>query len=216
MSMMKSVFQKLFDHSKTATAALSLVVAFQNVAFGQRLTNTSNGNLSAVVSFTVTPGTSTMPIKRDVQFRVRSNNGTGYRVEVTSATFTNSAGVPNGGATIGASAVGVGITSINTSANNVIQPRTDVIASGFNYDPSTVPGTNGLTPYGGMGSGQATLQDLVNNPGLKILNGPRIAPGEGLNNNNFIAVTLTLALLPQYFTPDTFNAVVLLTMKDGQ
>ena len=157
-----------------------------------------------------------MPIKNDVQFRIRSNNSTGYRLEVTNATLTNSAGVPNGGTTIGAAAIGVGITAIDTSANNVIEPRADVIASGFNYDPSTVAGANGLTPYVGRAGGQATLQDLVSVPNLKILNGPRIAAGQGINNNNFIAVTLTLALLPQYFTPDTFTAAITLTLKDGQ
>ncbi|MBM3791541.1 MAG: hypothetical protein FJW35_14500 [Acidobacteria bacterium] len=100
----------------------------------------------------------------------------------------------------------------------MITPRTDVIAAGFDYDPSAVTAVNGLTPYTGMASGQATVADLVNNPNIKILNGPQIhaTSQSTAETENYITVTMTLALLPQYFTPGTFTAVITLTMANGQ
>jgi hypothetical protein len=119
-----------------------------------------------------------------------------------------------GGSTISASDIGVGITSI-TAASNVDMPRADLIAPGFAYDPAGVVATNGLTPFGGVATGQATLGDLAT--GRKILNGNRIAPN--INNGpasvNYLTVTMKFAVLPQYFTPATFAALVTLTISNG-
>ena len=87
----------------------------------------------------------------------------------------------------------------------------------LNYDPGSVIATNGLTPYTGIGSGKATLADIIANPSIKILSGPRIASNESTSTpNNAITVTITLGLLGQFFTPATFSGTLTLTIKNGQ
>ena len=110
--------------------------------------------------------------------------------------------------------VGVGITSV-IAASGVDLPRADVISAGFNYDPATTPAVNGLTPFGGAASGQATLADL--SVGTKILSGNRIAPNinTGGGTTNYLTVTMKFAVVPQYFTPANFSAVVTLTISNG-
>ncbi|MFH1574591.1 MAG: hypothetical protein ABIG68_11440 [Acidobacteriota bacterium] len=186
-------------------------------AHAQVLTDTSNGTLTAVVSFTVNPGTSNSPTSNQVQFRIRSNNAAGYNIVASTMYSVTPSAPDDGGRAIAASDIGVGITSL-VLRSNVITPRTDVIAPGFDYDPSGVTAVNGLTPYTGMASGQATVEDLVNNPNIKILNGPQIhaTSQSTAETDNYITVTMTLALLPQYFTPGTFTAVITLTMGNGQ
>ena len=119
-----------------------------------------------------------------------------------------------GGSTISASDIGVGITSIGT-ASGVNLPRSDVIASGFNYDPSTISAVNGLTPFTGAASGKATLADLA--ASTKILSGNKIAANinTGSGTTNYLTVTMTFALVPQYFTPANFSSVVTLTISNG-
>jgi hypothetical protein len=199
------------------SAVAAVLVLGPACASAQVLTNTSNGTLTAVVSFTVNPGTSNNPVSNQVQFRIRSNNAAGYNI-TASTTYTTTPSAPDdGGRPIAASDIGVGITSL-VLRSNVITPRTDVIAAGFDYDPSAVTAVNGLTPYTGMTGGQATVADLVNNPNIKILNGPQIhATNQNVTGTqNYITVTMTFALLPQYFTPGTIIAVITLTMGNGQ
>lgn len=182
----------------------------------QNITDTSNGMLSAVVSFTVTPGTSNTPSAHTVSFRIRCADISGYRV-TASAIFSAVPSAPaDGGATLAASDIGVGITSVDTSNSQVIKPRTDTIAFGFGYDPGAVSAPNGLTPYTGRAAGQATVADLVASPGTTVLSGDRIAASENPNDpNNYITVTVNLALLPQYFTPGTFTVVLTLSIMNG-
>lgn len=127
-------------------------------ALGQVLTNTSDGTLSAVVSFEVLmPGKSQIPAGEQLRFRVRSNSASGYRVEA-SASFSSSASAPvAGGASISASDIGIGITVVDTSAPGVLKPRLDAIAPGFNYNPEDFIATNGLTPYQGRSGGVKEL-----------------------------------------------------------
>lgn len=200
-----------------AMAAGLLVLVSAAGVYGQRLTNTSNGTLTAVVIFNVTPGTGNTPISNQVQFRIRNRQAAGYRVEASATYSTAPSASVDGGVTIAPSDIGVGITSVDISRPGVLKPRVDTIAPGFNYNPSTVAGSNGLTPYTGMAAGEATLADVVSNPNLGILSGPRIAANQNVNGpNNYITVRLTLALLPQYFTPGTFTAVITLTIRNGQ
>ena len=177
------------------------------------ITNTANGTLAGTVAYvSLIPGQTTAVTPGQVQFRLRSTVATGYRVDA-SATFTPTPTAPvAGGVTIAASDIGVGITSI-TLAANVYTPRTDTIPFGFDYDPTTAVASTGVTPYLGAASGQATLADLS---GLRtILSGPRIAPGAGLVNPNYLTVTMKFGLLPQYFTPCTFTATITLTISNG-
>lgn len=198
-------------------AGLTIVLCVPASVFSQAnanaLTNTSDSTLAAVLAFgTLTPGTSNGPSSMQAQFRLRNKHGTGYRLDAV-ATFTPATTAPvAGGATISAGDIGVGITSI-TAASGVLQPRSDVIAAGFNYDPSAVTATNGLTPFTGAASGMGTLADLATS--TKILSGNRIDNTIALNPTDFLTVTMTFAVLPQYFTPATFSAIVTLTLSNG-
>src|SRR5437016_8208726 len=147
----------------------SICAAAQN----NRLTDPADVTLVASSAFgTLTPGVSAAPASTQVQFRLRSKNATGYRVDGQASFSTTLLAIASGGATTSAADIGVGITSIG-DASGVNLPRTDVIASGFNYDPSTISAVNGLTPFTGAALGKATLADLA--AGTKVLSGNKIA-----------------------------------------
>ena len=196
-------------------ATIILVLAAGSQA--QVITNTSDGALSASIPFAnLTPGRSTTPSSTQIQFRLRDSNNAGYHVEASAVFSATTSSAVAGGATIAASDIGIGITSI-TYGSSVITPRTDSITAGLNYDPGSVIATNGLTPYTGIGSGKATLADIIANPSIKILSGPRIASNESTSTpNNAITVTITFGLLGQFFTPATFSGTLTLTIKNGQ
>ena len=193
-------------------------------AYGQVLTDTSNGTLTATLAFgTLTAGTSNTPDSQTIQFRIRGNNPSGYNLRVQSATFTPTASEPAaGGDTISASDVGIGVISITPAPNfSGISPRNDVIAAGFAYDPAAVQATNGLTPFSGLSGSpaRATVQDLISGPNTRLLGGNRIHVNENVNGTNattnYLTVTLRVAVLRQYFTPATFSGTITLRMSNG-
>jgi hypothetical protein len=192
------------------------IFVFAGSLWGQaarhKLTNTSDGTLAASVALgALTPSRTTSVSASQVQFRLRSrNNSGGYRLDASATFSVATTGAVSGGSTVSASDIGVGL-SLSYSAG-VSLPRVDTIASGFDYDPSTVAATNGLTPFQGAALGQATLADLIT--GVKLLSGPRF-DNQINNNSEYGLVTLTLGLLPQYFTPATFSGVITLTISDG-
>ena len=200
---------------RLVVCALAIMMT-RGKAIAQILTDTSNGVLSATIPFgNLTPGNTTTPSSTEVQFRVRSNNDNGYRILVSAVFNVVPTGLVQGGTTVSASDIGVGITSI-VPGNATRTPRVDTIAAGFNYNPSSVVATNGLTPYSGVGSGRATLADILANPNLSILSGPKIANNQGINNqNNFLTVTITFGLVGQFFTPSTLSGILTLTLVDG-
>ena len=199
---------------KVAVFVLMLAI-FETSAHAQKLTDTLDGVLSESVTFTITPGMSNAPISRRVHFRIRSGQVLGYAL-TANATYSFMPSDPDdGGAAISAGDIGVGITDMNTSGILVMQPRLDTVSSGFDYDPSAVTATNGLTPYTGKNSGRATLADIVNNPNTTLMQGPMIAAGEQLLPDNHIRVTLTFAILPQHFTPGTFTINLTLNLNPG-
>jgi hypothetical protein len=153
-------------------------------------------------------------VATSVAFRLRNRVATGYRLDaqLTSFIVTPSA-LADGGATIAGGDIGVGITSI-VPGSTVLLPRADVITSGFNYSPGIRTSPNGLTPYQGQALGTATLNDLV--ASKKILGGNQIAADARLTTaGNYLTVTMAFGLLPQYFTPASFSAVLTLTISNG-
>jgi len=193
-------------------------------AYGQILTDTSNGTLTATLAFgTLTAGTSNTPDSQTLQFRIRCSSPAGYQLRVTSATFTPTANGPTeGGATISASDVGIGIVSITPAPNfNGITPRNDLIETGFAYDPAAIQATNGLTPYGGLSGSpaRATVQDLISDPNVRLLAGSRIHANQSANGanaaSNYLTVTMRVAVLRQYFTPATFSGTITLRVSPG-
>jgi hypothetical protein len=176
------------------------------------ITNTSDGTLAASVAIgALTPSRTTSVSASQVQFRLRSkNNASGYRLDASATFSVAPTGAVAGGSTMSASDIGVGL-SLSYSAG-VPLPRVDTIASGFDYNPSAVAATNGLTPFQGAAFGQATLADLIT--GVKLLSGPRF-DNQINNSSGYGLVTLTLGFVPQYFTPATFSGVITLTISDG-
>ena len=198
-------------------AAISVVLWLPISAAAQnnRLTDTADATLVAAAAFgTLTPGVSTTPASTQVRFRLRSKNATGYRVDGQASFSTTLLAIASGGATASAADIGVGITSI-VAASGVSLPRADVISTGFNYDPGAISAVNGLTPFVGAASGQATLADLAGS--IKILSGNKIAPAinTGGGTTNYLTVTMKFAVVPQYFTPANFSSVVTLTISNG-
>lgn len=203
-------------YSRHATVVLiTLSLPISVFAQSHRITNTADAVLVASVGLgTLTPGSSATPVATQVQFRVRSRQAGGYRVDCQ-ASFTTTAFAPvAGGTTVSASDVGVGITSV-TPASGVLLPRADVISAGFNYDPSTKSAVNGLTPFAGAASGQATLADLA--AGMKILSGNKVDNNinTGGGTTNYLTITIKFAVVPQYFTPANFTSVVTVTISNG-
>jgi hypothetical protein len=201
---------------KLAVCAAMAIMMSRGRASAQALTDTSNGTLSASIPFgNLTPGNSTAPASTQVQFRIRSNNDNGYRILASAVFNVIPTGSVQGGTTVSASDIGVGITSI-IPGNATRTPRVDTIAAGFDYDPAAVAATNGLTPYTGSASGRATLADIISNPNLTILSGPKVANNQGINNqNNFLTVTITFGLVGQFFTPSTLSGTITVTLVDG-
>ena len=201
-----------------AAIAAAMWIAPDAFAQTHRVTNSANAAMADPAPFgTLTPGTSNTPQNAQVQFRLRSRRATaagGYRVDAQVNFVPTTVAPTAGGSTISASDIGVGITSIIPAAN-VDMPRADLVAPGFGYDPAAVLVVNGLTPFTGAGAGQATLADLIAN--RKILNGNRIAANVniGAATINFLTVTMKFAVVPQYFTPANFSALVTLTISDG-
>jgi hypothetical protein len=206
----------VFSNGMKVVAFTAAILLLRGRAIAQILTNSSDGVLTATIPFgTLTPGTSSTPSSTQVQFRIRSNADTGYRIRASAVFNVIPTGVPAGGSTISASDIGVGISSLVVEPS-VKTPRTDTIAAGFNYNPATVPAVNGMSPYTGMASGKATLADMLANPNMTILSGPKITNNQGLNSpTNFITVTITFGLVGQFFTPSTLSGILTLTMVDG-
>jgi hypothetical protein len=201
---------------RLVVCATATILFLRGRAMAQILTSASEGVLSASIPFgNLTPGSSTTPASTQVQFRLRSNNDNGYRIRASAVFNVNTTAQPDGGTTVSASDIGIGITSL-TYAPAVREPRTDVIAPGLNYNPATVSAVNGLTPYTGMASGRATLADIIANPNITILSGPKIANNQTINPpTNFITVTITFGLVGQFFTPSTLSGTLTLTIVNG-
>jgi hypothetical protein len=195
---------------------LLLALVGTTAALGQKLTTTTDTALAAVIAMgTLTPANTSTLTTGQVQFRLRSKkaNPSGYRLEAV-ATFTaGAAATVNGGDTIAATDIGIGITSVDSTASQVDQPRTDAILAGFSYDPTTVSVTDGLTPYTNAAEGKATLADLL--ASKKILSGNRIDATEALGSPNYLLVTMKFGVLPQYFSPSTFSSVITFTISSG-
>jgi hypothetical protein len=205
-----------FFNSRVAVSAGAAILLMAGTGRAQILTNTSNGVLSASIPFgTLTPGTSSTPSSTQIQFRIRSNNSNGYKVRATASFAAVNTSAADGGSTVSASDIGIGISSLVSGAN-VIGPRTDTITAGFNYNPGEVSAVNGMTPFTGIASGKATLADVLVSPGITVLAGSRIGGNENIGTvDNFITVSITFGLLGQFFTPATLSGTLTLTIENG-
>jgi hypothetical protein len=174
------------------------------------ITNTSDGSLSTTINFgTLTPASGSAMSSGTSQVRLRSNKAYNLSAQATSMSFVG-AGAAAGGSSIALSDIGFGITSIDATGANVANAAGHTAVALFNYDPAAVTVTNGLTPF--TAGTHGTLNDITSN--AQILSGPRISSKGNLStNNNFVLVSMKIATLPQYFTPNTsFSTTVTLTI----
>lgn len=179
--------------------------------FAQAITNLSEEPLATTAVLNpLTPGSSVSPARTSVQFRIQGKDKDGYRVDAVVLFSRGAAASVDGGATIAASDIGIGVTSISWNGQ-ASSSRLQDIQPGFNYDPGAITTSNGLSPYTGASLGRATLADLTG--GRKILSGPRIGPGN--SGKGELDVTLTFGVMPQYFTPSNFLGTVTLTVTNG-
>jgi len=204
------------SRSWTFSLASLLVLAFcpATCLRGQTITTTSDGNLGAVLALgSLIPGKTSTVTPGSVQFRIRNSDDNGYHVTASATVTVNNTTATTGGDVLSGSDIGIGLASV-VPAQNAIVPRTDVITAGFNYDPTAVPAVDGLTPYTGAAAGMATLSDLA--ASRTILRGSKIFANTNINNPfNWVTVTMKIGVLPQYFTPCNFSAVVTLTISNG-
>ena len=184
---------------------LPIALLGATAALSQSITNTSGKGLNAVVAMGIlTPGMTSTITSGQVTFQLDDGGQNGYRLTASASFVPSVAATVDGGATIAARDIGIGITSATRNG-----PRgSDTILAGFSYDPSTVTAIDGLTPYAGAASGSATLADL--------LASKTIVSGTKINGNpHHVTVTMKFGLLPQYFSPSTFSAVITLTISGG-
>ena len=164
------------------------------------VTNTSDTVLSSTVNLgTLTPATGSSLVTGSTQVRLRSNKAYTVSAQATAISFVG-AGSADGGTSLALSDIGFGISSTDASGANVANATGHSVVSLFNYDPSTAAVSNGLTPF--VSGTHGTLSDLSSS--TQIMSGPRISKqGNVSTNNNFVLLTMKMATLPQYFTPNT-------------
>ena len=174
------------------------------------VTNTSDTVLSSTVNLgTLTPTTGSSLVSGSSQIRLRSNKAYTVSAQATALSFVG-AGSADGGRPLALGDIGFGISSTDASGANVANATGHSVVNLFNYDPSTVTVSNGLTPF--VSGTHGTLGDLASS--TQIMSGPRISKqGNISTNNNFVLVTMKMATLPQYFTPNTsFSTTITLTV----
>lgn len=202
-----------------------IVLMFSQLAFAQTtgtltvtgtnpeafsITNTSDGTLSTTISFgTLTPGSGGTIASGIAQVRLRSNKAYRLNAQSTAISFTGP-GTADNGDSISLSDLGFGVDSVDATGANVANATGHNVVGLFDYDPSLISVTNGLTPY--VSGNHGTLNDIT--ASTQILSGPRISRRGNLStNNNFVLVTFTLATLAQYFTSNSsFSTTITLTM----
>ena len=174
------------------------------------ITNTSDTVLSSTVNLgTLTPTTGSSLVTGSSQIRLRSNKAYTVSAQATSLSFAG-AGSADGGSSLTLSDIGFGISSTDATGANVANATGHTVVNLFNYDPSTASVTNGVTPF--VSGANGTLNDLTGS--TQIMSGPRISKqGNMSTNDNFVSVTMKVATLPQYFTPNTsFSTTITLTV----
>src|SRR5688572_24115395 len=98
---------------KVIACAATALFLLRGKAAAQSITTTSDGTLAVSIPFgNLTPGTSTTPSSTQVQFRIRTDSNTGYKIRVSAVFNAATNGPVDGGATITASDIGVGISSL--------------------------------------------------------------------------------------------------------
>jgi hypothetical protein len=166
---------------------------------------------------TYTIGAGTLVTPTVLVLHLRSNAA--YRLSANSSVTS---GITDGTASVAGSTaqaiktgdIGFGVTAaLDVTGASVVggggtPTRTDAITSGFDLSSIGWPSaTNGHAP-----TFLKTLHSIYG-ADTEILNGDRIsASGDNSSSDNFIAVTVGIAALPQYLTPGAFSGSVTFTV----
>ncbi len=176
------------------------------------MTDTSNNSLSTTVALgSLSPAANNTLTTSTVSTRLRSNKAYVLSAQASALTFTGLA-TTGGGDTLAAGDIAFGITGLTRSGTNVAA-GTDTIVTGppsFDYRGGYPAPTNGLTPF--VAGTNGTLNNLASN--TQIQSGTRISvKGNNITSNNYVTETFGIALLSQYFTPNTtFSSTITLTL----
>ncbi len=202
----------VFSMVEMASAQTGTVTVTGTNPSSVSITNTSDAAVSTTVALgTLTPTTGGVLATNSTTVWLRSSKAYVLSAQAAALNFTALGSVDNG-TTIALSDIGFGVTTLGLTGANVANTgsRNDAVISKFDYTSGYPTVTNGLTPFQAGTNG--TLNDITSN--TQILSGSRISSlGNMSTDNNYIAVTLGVATLPQYFTPNTsFSSVVTLTI----
>jgi len=169
------------------------------------MTDTSGVPLSTTVALGVlTPADTATMATGAATVRLRSNKA--YTLSADAVLNFGAVVADNGGDPITLADIGFAITGMTLTGTNVATGGSHTVATGFNLPGAWPVSADGLTPVFGK-----TLSNITTS--TQILSGSRISKkGNMMTNNNFIGVTLGVAVLPQYFTPNGFTATITLTM----
>jgi hypothetical protein len=174
------------------------------------LTDTTGAALSATVNLGVLipAANNTLTTSAPVTVRMRSNKA--YKVTAqASALNITGGGAVDGGDTITLQDIGFGVTGMTLTGTNVANSgsRTETLPAGFDVSGGWPVASNGLNPAYAL-----TLNDITSP--TQVVAGGRISKkGNLITDNNFISVSFGVAVLPQFFTPNTsFSTVITLTM----
>ncbi|HUQ90223.1 MAG TPA: hypothetical protein VM120_01000 [Bryobacteraceae bacterium] len=133
----------------------------------------------------------------------------GYRLTAVSNFVFSPSRPADGGKSIAASDIGVGLAGITLTGAN-----TDLaVTPGFDYDPAAVRGANGSSHYAGAAAGRANLADLM--PGRDILRVGRI-PAGSVRGTADLNLTLKLVVQPQFLTPGGFSGMITLVAAESR
>jgi hypothetical protein len=182
------------------------------------IANVSNGSLATALGTfsTLTIGKNALSSPTPLAFRLRCNAGYKLTAQVGSLvgiTDGAASGVSTTLQAVKTGDIGFGFTAaIDRSGLSVVgggasPTRTDTIVSGFDVNAGWPAVTTGHTP-----AFTKTLHDIFA-ADTQILSGDRIsASGDNASADNFLTVTVGLAVLPQYMTPGDFSGTVTFTI----
>lgn len=176
------------------------------------ITNDGDATLSTTVALgALTPASDDALATGTFSVRMRSNKAYVLSAQASALAFTG-LGADDGGDQIALSDIGFGITTVANTGVNVANTgsRTDTVVAIFDRTGGWPAATNGLSPF--VAGTDGTLDDITSN--TQILSGSRISSkGNISTNNNYIEATVGVAVLPQYFTPNTnFSTTITLTV----
>jgi len=175
------------------------------------LTNAGGTTITAAgVAFTdLTPVLSQALVTNEsVLGYLRSNHK--YKLSAQVTANSGFGGQTDAGDNIALSDIGFGIRGLVTTGTNVVNPASHVVVTKFNYVSTGWPAaTTGVTPF--VAGTNGTLNDITGD--TQILSGSRISKlGNIANPDNAIQLTFGFAVLPQYFSPNSFTATITLTI----